>query len=179
MGGQANRVSKDELLRLLREDEEFRLAVMGLLGITDIQSSLRQLISAVNRLTEAQSKSVNALQGVAEGEARLTEMLGKVTDMLAKINEMIMDLAETLSRTIDMVERLAKGQEELGNTIRQLADVQRVTWDAVKQLIDGEGGKILDLLRQSLESQGKALAGGEESSGAGQGATGGPKQRVG
>ncbi len=56
-----------------------------------------------------------------------------------------------------MVEKLAKGGQEggLSNAIRQLADVQRVTWDAVKQLIDGEGGKILDLLRQSLESQGR------------------------
>ncbi len=39
--GKADKVNRDELLRLLREDEELRLAVMGgLLGITDIQSSL-------------------------------------------------------------------------------------------------------------------------------------------
>lgn len=154
MGGQANKINRDELLRLLREDEELRLAVMGLLGIVDVQSSLRQLINAINKLAEAQTRSVNAMQGIAEGETRITEMLGKVTDMLAKINEMIMDLAETLSRTIDMVERLAKGQEELGSAIKQLTEVQRVTWEAVKQLIDGEG-KILDLLRQSLDSQGR------------------------
>lgn len=113
----ADKVNRDELLRLLREDEELRLAVMGLLGITDIQLSLRQLINAINKLAEAQTRSVNAMQGIAEGEARITEMLGKVTDMLAKINEMIMDLAETLSRTIDMVDRLAKGQEGLGNAL--------------------------------------------------------------
>ncbi len=56
MSKQADKINRDELIRLLREDEEFRLAVMGLLGIVDIQSSLRQLINAVNKLAEAQSR---------------------------------------------------------------------------------------------------------------------------
>lgn len=48
-------VDMDKLLRLLREDEEFRLAVMGLLGIMDIQSGIKQLVSAIARLAESQA----------------------------------------------------------------------------------------------------------------------------
>jgi len=41
------------LLRLLREDEEFRLAVMGLLGYSDVKSSVDRLVEAVGELTKA------------------------------------------------------------------------------------------------------------------------------
>jgi len=37
---------------LLREDEEFRLAVMGLLGYADLKSSVDKLVEAVNELTK-------------------------------------------------------------------------------------------------------------------------------
>ncbi len=43
---------RDEFLRLLREDEVFRYAVLGLLGITDVQSSLRQLTDALDKVLE-------------------------------------------------------------------------------------------------------------------------------
>jgi hypothetical protein len=41
------------LLRLLREDEEFRLAVMGLLGYSDVKSSVDRLVEAVGELVKA------------------------------------------------------------------------------------------------------------------------------
>ena len=37
---------------MLREDEEFRLAVMGLLGYADLKSSVDRLVEAVNELTK-------------------------------------------------------------------------------------------------------------------------------
>ncbi|GAB6947914.1 DUF3782 domain-containing protein [Vulcanisaeta sp. JCM 16161] len=55
---------RSEFLRLLREDEVFRLAVVGLLGIMDVQSSIKQLISAVSEL-------VKTVQRLAEGQEKL------------------------------------------------------------------------------------------------------------
>ena len=37
---------------MLREDEEFRLAVMGFLGYADLKSSVDRLVEAVNELTK-------------------------------------------------------------------------------------------------------------------------------
>ncbi len=37
---------------MLREDEEFRLAVMGLLGYANLKSSVDKLVEAVNELTK-------------------------------------------------------------------------------------------------------------------------------
>ena len=40
---------RDEFLRLLREDEAFRYAVMGLLGITDVQASIKQNLARLHQ----------------------------------------------------------------------------------------------------------------------------------
>ena len=47
---------KDEFLRLLREDEEFRLAVIGLLGLDELVKAVRALRADVNRLWEENNK---------------------------------------------------------------------------------------------------------------------------
>ena len=43
---------RGSFLRLLREDEEFRLAVMGLIGYADLKFSVDRLVEAVNELTK-------------------------------------------------------------------------------------------------------------------------------
>jgi len=47
---------KRELLRLLKEDEEFRLAVAGLLGLDTILSELRKLREDFNRFLEVEDR---------------------------------------------------------------------------------------------------------------------------
>jgi len=47
---------KRELLRLLREDEEFRLAVAGLLGLDTVISELRKLREDFNRFVELEDR---------------------------------------------------------------------------------------------------------------------------
>ena len=47
---------KRELLRLLREDEEFRLAVAGLLGLDAVLSELRKLREDFNKLVELEDR---------------------------------------------------------------------------------------------------------------------------
>ena len=43
---------RDEFLRLLKEDEEFRFAVLGLLGIADLRSDLKRLADALDKVVE-------------------------------------------------------------------------------------------------------------------------------
>jgi len=61
------------LLRLLREDEEFRLAVMGLLGYSDVKSS-------VDRLAEAVGELVKAVKAHDERLARLENAVEELTN---------------------------------------------------------------------------------------------------
>ena len=49
---------------MLCEDEEFRLAVMGLLGFSDLKSSVDRLVEAVNELTKLAKAHEERLAGV-------------------------------------------------------------------------------------------------------------------
>jgi DnaJ-domain-containing protein 1 len=44
---------KDEVLRLFREDEGFRMEVLRMLGIMDVNVALSQLTDLVNKVTKS------------------------------------------------------------------------------------------------------------------------------
>ncbi|ADN49796.1 PD-(D/E)XK nuclease family protein [Vulcanisaeta distributa] len=101
---------KDEFLRLLREDEVFRLAVIGFLGISDVQSSLRQLVSVVSDLTRT-------VQRLVEGQERLWEENNKLWQE---------------------VRRLAEGQEALRTDVSKLWEENNKIWQEIKALRENQ-----------------------------------------
>jgi len=71
------------LLRLLREDEEFRLAVMGLLGYAYLKSSVDRLVEAVNELTKLAKAHKERLARVEDNrgiEKDCRETLGGISE---------------------------------------------------------------------------------------------------
>lgn len=60
---------------MLREDEEFRREVESILGISTINSSLKQLSDNVNRLVEAVDKLSISVKELTEAQKR-TEGFG-------------------------------------------------------------------------------------------------------
>ncbi|WP_054841721.1 DUF3782 domain-containing protein [Vulcanisaeta distributa] len=80
---------RKELLRLLKEDEEFRYAVMGLLGISDLKSSVDNLVKAISDL-----KNIVARQGEEIGELR------KAVEALVKSHDELKKIVETLSEDV-------------------------------------------------------------------------------
>ena len=76
---------KDELLRLLKEDEEFRLAVIGLLGITDVQAALKRLIDIVARLADNQATMLTTLNNVLAALGGLTDTVQRLWQELEKL----------------------------------------------------------------------------------------------
>ncbi|MBS7618789.1 hypothetical protein KEJ25_09385 [Candidatus Bathyarchaeota archaeon] len=93
---------KTQLLKLLKEDEGFRYAVAGLIGLEDLKSSMKSLTDAVDRLTEAQ---------------KLTE------DRLNRLTERVDKLAEAQLRTEDHVKQLAVAVSNLAKEVGRLSDV--------------------------------------------------------
>jgi hypothetical protein len=57
---------KDDILRLLKEDEEFRYAVVGLLGLQRLEEAVIELKNVVIRMEERLAK----VEREARGEAR-------------------------------------------------------------------------------------------------------------
>jgi chromosome segregation ATPase len=88
---------KREILRLLREDEEFRYAVAGYLGLEDIRSVLAQLVEAVRSLTEAVralDQRVKSLEsGLETAKADLSVLKTDVSTLKADTSSLKSDVA--------------------------------------------------------------------------------------
>ncbi|WP_048056917.1 hypothetical protein [Vulcanisaeta moutnovskia] len=118
---------RDEVLRLLREDEVFRLAVIGLLGISDVQSSLRRLVDAVGGLVKNQSVMMEVLNKVLEAVQRLTENEEKLWENQNK-------LWEENNKIWQEIKSLREDQERLWQEIRALRESQEKAWREIERL---------------------------------------------
>ena len=83
---------KRKMLALLKEDEEFRYAVVGLLGIEDLRSGQARLeegqarlTEAIQKLTEAQARTEEALQELSRQVGRLSDTVGFGLEDIARV----------------------------------------------------------------------------------------------
>jgi len=120
------------LLRLLREDEEFRLAVMGLLGYSDVKSSVDRLVEAVNELTRAIKSHDERLARLETAVEELTkavraheERLTKVEDRLSRIEAAIEELTRAVKAHDERLTKLESAVEELTKAVK--AHEERLT----------------------------------------------------
>jgi len=120
---------KGELLRLLREDEEFRLAVMGLIGYADLKSSVDRLVEAVNELTKlarAHEERLARFEGAVE---ELTKAVKAHEERLARLESAV----EELTRAIKAhEERLAKLEERMTNVEDRLSRIEAAIEELTK-----------------------------------------------
>ncbi|MEM2849834.1 MAG: hypothetical protein QXI36_06140 [Candidatus Bathyarchaeia archaeon] len=128
---------KTPVLQLLREDEEFRYAVSGLIGLEDLRSSTKSLMDAVDRLTEhvdklaeAQKLTEDRLNILTERVDRLAERVDKLAeaqklteDRLNILTERVDRLAEAQLRTEDHLKRLEIAVSNLAREVGRLSDV--------------------------------------------------------
>lgn len=112
------------MLKLLEEDEEFRLMVAAKLGILDIHSMLKELMNAVNKLIEVD-------RGVLENQDRMLDAFKGIL--------------ENLDRLWQEVRALREGQEAMRNDVSKLWEENRrinenieKLWQEVKVLREGQ-----------------------------------------
>jgi hypothetical protein len=113
------------LLRLLREDEEFRLAVMGLLGYADLKSSVDRLVEAVNELTKLAKAHEERL-------AKLEERVAGVEDRLSRVEAAIEELIKVVKSHEERLARLENAVMELTKAVRSHEDRLARVEDAIK-----------------------------------------------
>jgi len=98
---------KGEFLRLLREDEEFRLAVMGLLGFSDLKSSVDRLVEAVNKLVRLAEAHEERLVKLEERITRIEAAIEELTKIVKAHEERLAKVEDRLTRLETVVEKLA------------------------------------------------------------------------
>ncbi len=106
----SSRLKKD-IFKLLREDEEFRYAVIGFLGLDTIYTRIDKIEEALERLehvTEENNKAIRRLhEDMVEGFKRHDEILMKHAKTIEENNKAIRRLHE------DMVEGFKRHDEEI------------------------------------------------------------------
>ena len=120
---------KVEFLRLLKEDEEFRYAVAGLLGFREILDAIRSLQEQVAHNTEAiralqeqvaeHSKTIRALQ---EQVARNTEAIRALQEQVAEHSKAIRALQEQVRNLQEQVRALQEQVRDLQEQVRALQE---------------------------------------------------------
>jgi hypothetical protein len=102
---------KSRILRLLKEDEEFRYAVAGLLGLEEILKRLDRNEQELVRLREDMTKMFEKHE---ERFARIEEEIGRIWQELAKLREDMNKLREGMMKGFERHDReIAKLREDM------------------------------------------------------------------
>ncbi len=94
---------KTQLLKLLREDEEFRYTVAGLIGLEDLRSSMKSLTDAIDRLAEAQKLTEDRLNRLVERIDRLAEAQKLTEEHVKQLEVAVSSLAKEVGRLSNVV----------------------------------------------------------------------------
>ena len=78
---------KRRFIKALEEDAEFRLAIVGLLGITDVQSSIRELTSAVRELVNGQGRILEIMKQLLENQNKLWDSVKQLLENQGRLWE--------------------------------------------------------------------------------------------
>ena len=127
---------KRKLLALLKEDEEFRFAVIGLLSIEDLRSGQVRLENGLAKLEEAQARLQGAIEKLVESHNKLAERQGaleKAVEMLIKRQDA---LEKAIERLTESHNKLAERQCSLEKAVEMLMKRQDALEGAFQKLVE-------------------------------------------
>jgi hypothetical protein len=141
-------LSREEKLRILKaleEDREFRYAVAGLIGVSDIlerldriEENLEKLWTEVRNLRESQEKLWLEVKSLREGQERLWENQEKLWIEVKNLRENQEKLWLEVKSLREGQERLWENQEKLWLEVKSLREGQEKLWLEVKSLREGQ-----------------------------------------
>ncbi|MEM0053774.1 MAG: hypothetical protein QXL89_06285 [Nitrososphaeria archaeon] len=132
---------KKEFLELLEKDIEFRYAVAGYLGLSEILKRLdrleegqKKLWEAQNRLWESNNKLWEEVRGLRDGQNRLWEEVRRLREGQNRLWEEVKSLREGQNRLWEEIRSLREGQNKLWEEVRSLREGQNKLWEGQNRL---------------------------------------------
>jgi hypothetical protein len=127
------------MLRLLKEDEEFRYAVAGLIGLEEILKRLDRNEQELVRLREDMAKMFEKHE---ERFARIEEEIGRIWQEIAKLREDMLKGFERHDRELERLrEDMIKGFERHDMEIARLREDMMKGFDAMNRRISALGAR--------------------------------------
>jgi hypothetical protein len=114
---------KDDILRLLKEDEEFRYAVIGLLGLQRLEEAIAKLTSSHIELKSVIERQDERLAKLEEIVSKLADIQTKTESRLSSIENIIERQDERLAKLEEIVARQEERLTKLEETVSKLADI--------------------------------------------------------
>ncbi|MCS7137043.1 MAG: hypothetical protein RMK31_07735 [Candidatus Caldarchaeum sp.] len=122
---------KREMLRLLDEDEEFRYAVAGRIGLLEV---LRRL----DKLEEGQRNLLESVAKLWENQNKLWDSHNKLWEEVRGLREGQNMLWEEVRSLREDQNKLWEGQNKLWEEVRSLREGQNKLWEEVRSLREGQ-----------------------------------------
>ena len=150
---------KGEFLKLLERDVEFKYAVAGYLGLSEILKRLDKLEEGHNRLLEEQKKLWEGQNKLWEGQKRIWENIEKLWEEIRLLREDQKRLWENQNRIWEELKELREGQNRLWEEVRSLkvtqarltATIDRLTITIEEEGIDVVGRRLRDELELDIK----------------------------
>jgi chromosome segregation ATPase len=118
---------KEEFLKLLDRDLEFRYAVAGYLGLSEILKRLDRLEEGQNKLWENQNRLWEEIKALREGQNKLWENQNKLWEEIKALREGQNRLWENQNKLLEELKSLREGQNKLWENQNKL-------WEEVRGL---------------------------------------------
>ncbi len=122
---------KRQLLELLDKDIEFRYAVAGYLGLSEILKRLDSIEESIRKLWENQNKLWEEVRALREDQHRLWEEVRALREGQNRLWEEVKSLREGQDRLWESVNKLWEGQNKLWENVNKL-------WEEVRSLRLGQ-----------------------------------------
>ena len=136
-----------EFIKLLESDVEFRYAVAGYLGLSEILRSIEKLWEEVRGLREEVRK-------LWENQNKLWENQNRLWEEVRALREGQNKLWENQNRLWEEVRALREGQNKLWENQNKLWENQNRLWEEVKALREGQN-KLWEEVKSLREGQNK------------------------
>ena len=129
---------RDEFLRLLREDEEFRLAVAGLLGLSEILQELKKLREDLSRSLRLEERRLK------RHERRWREEEERWRTWYETWRKFLEDY---LAFREDVLRRLSRLEESHGAAVE--AQFSRYVWEDIRDTVLASGERVVRRVRNA------------------------------
>nr|WP_304330499.1 hypothetical protein [Candidatus Culexarchaeum yellowstonense] len=145
---------KEEFLKLLDRDLEFRYAVAGYLGLSEILKRLDRLEEGQNKLWENQNRLWEEVKSLREGQNKLWENQNKFWENQNRLWEEIKSLREGQNKLWENQNKLWEEIKALREGQNRLWENQNKLWEELKSLREGQN-KLWEEVKALREGQNK------------------------
>jgi SMC interacting uncharacterized protein involved in chromosome segregation len=152
---------RDELLRLVQEDHDFRAQLRDRLGDPEVRAELIEIRQAVRELAENQKATDQAVRELAQNQKATDQAVRELAQNQKATDQAVRELAQNQKATDQAVRELAQNQKATDQAVRELAQNQKATDQAVRELAAAqrETQRELDQLTEAVAEMSGAITG--------------------